>query len=158
MVIIGDFVIVPGPRYGKVVDTFGPACEVQFFGTDERDTFVRSECKKAEHTHPGSLCSHDWCGSGQSEKIFPVEGRSWRDIAPVHATEHVMACAPSDLLGTREVATLLGVTPAAVSNWAKRGRGPRPLAVLACGTIYDCSVVIAWARATGRDAAILGEV
>lgn len=55
----------------------------------------------------------------------------------------------SDLLGTAEVASLGGVTSAAVANWRARGL-IRPVAELAATPIYARSAIVAFLDTSGR--------
>lgn len=53
--------------------------------------------------------------------------------------------------GTREVATALGVTSAAVNNWMNRHADmPRPVFVLAATPVFDLDAVTTWYHARQR--------
>jgi prophage regulatory protein len=54
------------------------------------------------------------------------------------------------LMGTSEIAELLGVTNQRVDQLARRADFPEPVAVLAAGRIWNRADVEAWARRTGR--------
>ena len=54
------------------------------------------------------------------------------------------------LMGTSEIAELLGVTNQRVDQLARRTDFPEPVAVLAAGRIWNRADVEAWARRTGR--------
>ena len=55
-----------------------------------------------------------------------------------------------DLVGTAEIAALLGVTPQRVHQLSKKPDFPQPVAVLAAGMIWRREDVEEWARHTGR--------
>ena len=57
---------------------------------------------------------------------------------------------PEDLVGTSEIAELLGVTNQRVHQLAEQEGFPEPVAVLAAGRIWERADVEAWARRTGR--------
>lgn len=60
-----------------------------------------------------------------------------------------------ELLGVSEVAKLLKVTPAAVSNWQVRDKGfPEPIITLRCGPIFLKTEVAAWHKNYCKVAAV----
>lgn len=56
----------------------------------------------------------------------------------------------ADLVGTAEVAAMLGVSRQRVLALAKRGDFPSPLAVLSMGNVWRGSDVRKWAAERGR--------
>jgi hypothetical protein len=58
----------------------------------------------------------------------------------------------NDLVGVSDIAEILGVTNAAVSNWKERDSSwPKPVIVLSKSIpIYSLKAVIQWAVTTGR--------
>lgn len=58
-----------------------------------------------------------------------------------------------DIVTPSEIADMLGVTRAAVSNWTKRRETtgfPEPVKALSLGGLYSRTEVEEWANATGR--------
>lgn len=50
-----------------------------------------------------------------------------------------------DIAGIGEIAARYGVGSAAVTNWTRRYRHfPKPIAILACGPVFDISEVSRW--------------
>jgi predicted DNA-binding transcriptional regulator AlpA len=54
------------------------------------------------------------------------------------------------LVGTAEIAAMLGVSRQRVHQLTARDDFPQPVAVLASATIWEREAVEAWARDTGR--------
>lgn len=57
---------------------------------------------------------------------------------------------PDHLMGTSEVAALLGVSRQRVQQLSKTEQFPEPVARLAAGPIWEREDVERWARETGR--------
>lgn len=55
-----------------------------------------------------------------------------------------------ELVGSQELTRLLGVNRARVYQLSQRDDFPRPVAVLAMGSIWDLAEIKAWAERTGR--------
>jgi hypothetical protein len=62
-----------------------------------------------------------------------------------------MSSAPPDVLGVTEIATLVGISKAAVSMWARQPPPgcPQPR-MLKAGPIWDGTAMRSWLRNTGR--------
>lgn len=74
-------------------------------------------------------------------------------LTPVKATRYareVIAISGPPLVGTTEIATMLGVSRQRVSQLAKSPAFPKPLVTLAQGPIWDRTDIIGWAEAAGR--------
>jgi predicted DNA-binding transcriptional regulator AlpA len=55
-----------------------------------------------------------------------------------------------ELVGAREIADMLGVSPQRVHQLASAPDFPKPLAVLSAGMIWDRADIEAWIHLTGR--------
>lgn len=61
-----------------------------------------------------------------------------------------LMASPLNVLGTHEVAQLLGVHRVTVSKWRAAGHMPEPDALLAAGPVWRLSTIARWAKRTGR--------
>ena len=79
-------------------------------------------------------------------KGLPCRVSRW----PFTMSTHRVLVVTHHLMGTAEVATLLGVSRTRVGQLAQRDDFPAPVARLAAGPVWESADIERWARATGR--------
>ena len=66
-----------------------------------------------------------------------------RDVETIDRTK-------PDLVGQKEIAAMAKMNPSTLGVYISRGKLPEPVAVLACGRIWNRADIASWIKARGR--------